>query len=360
MEDTKNTQTKEPKFWDIAPLLSQVDLDGMRPEIFMVSSNRSAGKTTNVNRYGVNQFLKKNKLFCLEYRFCYELDDVPDKFFGDIKGLFFPEYDMDMKKCGSGTTTIYSELYLAKNGGEHEKCGYAVALNQADQIRKYAHKLNDSSVIIMDEFQSESDHYCPNETAKFQSVHTSLARGGGKMSRYLPVIMMSNPVSLLNPYYDLFDVAPRIVDNAKFIRGHGWVLEHHFNESAAQAQSESRFNVACAGSDYAKYASQAVYLNDNKSMIGKKTGRNTYVATIRYKGDCYAIRQYDDGYYVDDKPDLTYGFKVAVTPNDIGQGYTINPRIFLSVMTDVFNSGHFMFKNLKCKEALFKLLSRKV
>ncbi len=349
----------EPKFWDIAPLLSQVDLDGMKPEIFMVSSNRSAGKTTNVNRYSVNQFLKKNKLFCLEYRFCYELDDVPDKFFGDIKPLFFKDYDMDMKKCGSGATTIYSELYIAKPGEEHKKCGYAVALNLADQIRKYAHKLNDTDLIVFDEFQSETDHYCPDETKKFQSVHTSLARGGGKQSRYLPVIMMSNPVSILNPYYDLFDVGPRIVDNAKFIRGHGWVLEHHFNESASKAQQESRFNIACASSDYAKYASQAVYLNDNKSMIEKRTGKSTYVATIRYNNQTFAIRQFDDGYYVDDSADETYNFKIACTTADLGQGYILKPSIFLSIMSDVFNAGKFTFKNLRSKEALFKLLAKR-
>lgn len=54
---------------------------------------------------------------------------------------------------------------------------------------------------MFDEFQSENNDYCPNEVQKFISVHTSVARGQGKQLRYVPVYMLSNPVTLLNPYY---------------------------------------------------------------------------------------------------------------------------------------------------------------
>ena len=39
-----------PKYYDGTKLLSMKDLDGNTPEIFMVTSNRTAGKTTYFNR----------------------------------------------------------------------------------------------------------------------------------------------------------------------------------------------------------------------------------------------------------------------------------------------------------------------
>ena len=44
-----------------------------------------------------------------------------------------------------------------------------------------------------------SNHYCDNEVRKFISIHTSIARGGGKQVRYVPVYMIANPVTILNP-----------------------------------------------------------------------------------------------------------------------------------------------------------------
>ena len=63
-------------FYDGTKLLSMKDIDGEVPEIFMCTSNRSAGKTTYFNRLLVNGFKKKSEKFCLIYRFNYELDNT--------------------------------------------------------------------------------------------------------------------------------------------------------------------------------------------------------------------------------------------------------------------------------------------
>ena len=83
------------------------------------------------------------------------------------------------------------------------------------KLGKYLNKqsymrIEDVDVILFDEFQSESDNYCPNEVEKFISIHTSIARGQGKMTRYVPVFMISNPVSLINPYYSALHISHRL------------------------------------------------------------------------------------------------------------------------------------------------------
>ena len=117
--------------------------------------------------------------------------------------------------------------------------------------------------MIFDEFQSESNTYIPNEIQKFISIHTSIARGQGKQYRYVPVYMLSNTVSILNPYYVELGITKRIKSDTKFLRGEGFVVEQGYVDSAAKAQMEGAFNRAFSTNKYVEYSTQNVYLNDN-------------------------------------------------------------------------------------------------
>ena len=72
-----------PNYYNGTKLLSMKDLDGNTPEIFMVTSNRSAGKTTYFSRLILNKFIKKGEKFMLVYRFKEELEGCADKFFNN-------------------------------------------------------------------------------------------------------------------------------------------------------------------------------------------------------------------------------------------------------------------------------------
>ena len=68
-------------FYDGTKVLSIKDINGNQPELVIVTTNRSAGKTTWFNRWFVKRFLNYKEKFCLLYRFNYELDGVADTFF---------------------------------------------------------------------------------------------------------------------------------------------------------------------------------------------------------------------------------------------------------------------------------------
>ena len=74
-------------FYDGTKLLSLSDINGNKPEIYICTSNRSAGKTTYFGRYCVNRWIKYGEKFCLIYRYNYELDDCAEKFYKDIGKL---------------------------------------------------------------------------------------------------------------------------------------------------------------------------------------------------------------------------------------------------------------------------------
>lgn len=341
------------KYYDGTKLLSMKDLNGKTPEIYMCTTNRTGGKTTYFARLCVNRFFDKGEKFCLVYRYNYELDEVADKFYKDICKLFFSGTVMTSKRRASG---IFHELFI-----DDISCGYAVSLNSADQLKKYSHLLSDTSRMFFDEFQSETNHYCNDEIKKLISVHTSIARGNGEQIRYVPIYMCANPVSIINPYYVELGISERLNDNTRFLRGDGYVLEQGYVESASEAQKESGFNRAFAKNSYVAYSAECVYLNDNKAFIEKPKGAGHYLATLRYNGCDYGIREYPDSgiVYCDDRSDGTFRDRITVTTDDHEVNYVMLKRndFFLSGLRYYFERGCFRFKNLKCKEAVLKALS---
>lgn len=341
------------KYYDGTKLLSMLDINGNKPEIYMCTTNRTGGKTTYFGRLCINRFLDKGEKFGLLYRYNYELDDIVDKFYKDLGSLFFPSYTMTSKRRAKGT---FQELFL-----NDKSCGYALSLNNSDQIKKYSHLFSDIQRMIFDEFQSETNHYCDNETKKFISIHTSIARGQGEQVRYVPVYMLSNPVSIINPYYVEMGVSSRLKDDTKFLRGDGFVLEQGYIESASIEQKNSGFNRAFSKNSYTAYSSECVYLNDNKAFVEKPTGKSKYLCTLRYKGSDFALREYAESglIYCDDKADSSFLTKISVTTDDHNINYVMLKRndFFLSNLRYFFEHGCFRFKDMRCKEAVLSALS---
>lgn len=340
-------------YYDGTKLLSLMDINGKKPEIYICTTNRSGGKTVYFSRLCVNRWRDKGEKFAILYRFNYELDECADKFFKDIGGLFFKGYTMTSKRRANG---LFHELFL-----NDKSCGYAISLNSADILKKYSHLFSDVKRIMFDEFQSEQNHYCADEVTKLISIHTSIARGGGEQVRYVPVYMVGNPVTIINPYYVELGITMRLTDKVNFLRGDGFVVEQGWVQSASEAQQGSAFNRAFSRNSYVAYASQAVYLNDNKAFIDIPEGKSKYLCTLKYNGTNYAVREYqEDGViYCDTKCDGTYPVKISVTTDDHQINYVMLKRndFFLGNLRYFFDKGCFRFKDLKCKEAVLKALS---
>lgn len=341
------------EYYDGTKVLSLKDINGEKPELIIVTTNRTGGKTTYFNRLAVNNFIKKKEQFAVLYRFVYELDDCANKFFKDIGNLFFPNHKMTSKKRAKG---MYHELYF-----DEHLCGFAIALNSADNIKKYSHIFNKVDLILFDEFQSETNKYCDNEINKFRSIHTSIARGNGKMVRYVRTILIGNPISIINPYYVALGISSRLNKNVKFLRGNGYVLEQGYNINASNAQKSSAFNRAFSGDNYDEYLAEGVYLNDNLAFVDKIQGNSRYICTLRYDGQDFGVREFAEQgiIYCNDRPDKTFLNRISVTTEDHQINYVMlrSNDVFIMKMRYLFEHGCFRFKNLKCKEAVLGALS---
>lgn len=340
-------------YYDGCNLLNQTDLNNEKPEIYITTGNRSSGKTTYFNRFMFNKYIQGLGKMVFLYRFQYELNNCDEKIFKTIGELFFPKYKFNTKIGAKG---IYTNLYL-----NDEHCGYAITLNGSDNIRKMSHMFSDCNRIMFDEFQSETNHYCNNELNKFISIHQSIARGHGKQSRYVPVYMASNCITLLNPYFTALGVANRLQKNTKILRGNGWVLEQSLNQSAADAQQNSTFNKAFSNENYIAYSSENMYLNDNNTFVEKITGKNRYFCTLKYKNGYYGVREYiDEGIiYCSKSYDQTAPIKIAVTTNDCSINYLMlkSNQFYIDILKYYFQKGCFRFDSLQSKECILNALS---
>ena len=337
------------EYYSNQTLLSKLDINNKKPEIYICTGNRTAGKTFNFNSYLVNQYLKNKSQFMLLYRNKYELEDVDKKFYSDIEDKFYPHVLTTKYICKKN----FVEIYL-----DDKICGFAVSLRGADIVKKYSHYFNNVQRMLFDEFQSEDNVYLPNEVDKLISIHTSVARGHGKAVRYVPVYLLSNTVSILNPYYSALGIAERIQEKTRYLRGDGFVFELTLNKAASEKQKESAFNRAFAGNKQIDFMIENIYLNDNKCLIDKNVNKTRYICTLKNESNFYGVYFTDAGfYYIDNTYDKTNTFILACNVGDVDDVARFDrSSMTINTLRRAFNNGMFRFKNLECKKVIIDLL----
>lgn len=343
-----------PKFYDGRKLLSLKDINKKEPLIFICTSNRSAGKTTFFNKYLVDEFIKNNKKFILLYRYNDEISNIANKFFTDIHSLFFNDYHMTECK----ESKLFMRLFL-----NDVECGYAISLNGAEKLKKFSHIFSDVEYILFDEFQSENNNYTSNEITKFMSIYMTVARGQGKAIRDVKVFLLSNFISLLNPYYAALDITTdRLKENTKFLRGDGWVLEKNQNESVIAEQNNNAFLKAFENQSYIEKNKTNQYLNDNYTMIETiKDDKFKYLFNFICNDKMYSVKEFYNKniIYVSKSVDKTFTKCYTVSSKDVDVNviFINENKMLLSLLRMYFNRGLFKFDSLLSKNATIKLLS---
>lgn len=341
-------------YYDGTKILSLKDKNGEKPEIYCVCGNRTAGKTTYFNRYFINRFIKNKELFVLLYRNKYQVADAAQGFFNDIESLFFNGYKLTQK---NRENNAYAELYL-----NDELCGFAICLKCVETIKRLSHIFNNVQRIMLDEFQTENNVYLKKEVQLLLSVHASIARGAGQMRRYVPVFLVGNYITMLNPYYTALGISAKLSKNTKFYKGDGFVLEQNINNEAVEAIQKSGISKAFSSIKYNQKNSEIEYLLDNNNFIEKIKDKDCkYLCTIKANDKEYSIKEYETKglLYCDDRIDKTCKLVYTLNCADHEQRTILigNNNLLINTLRGYFRSGLFRFKNLDCKEAIINFLS---
>lgn len=343
-------------YYDGTKLRNMKDLNGETPEIFITCGNKTAGKSYDWKCELMRDFIENGNRFMLIYRWVYELSGCEQAFYEDIKETEFPGHEITSQSEGRG---LYRVIYL-----DGEEMGFAVYLNAVDTLKRFSSRFVNVQTMFFDEFQSESEHYCDKEIQKFQALHTLVARGHGKQTRYVRTVLVSNNVSTLNPYFLAFGIHKRLDSKTKFMRGEGWVLEITMNEHAKKAAQDSAFNRAFGESEHFKYAYENAYLLDKDAFVEKMNHAQMYYqATVVYDGKYYGIHldKKLGHLYCSRHGDPNHPFTFALSADDHSTNTIMikNNQYVLQQWRMYYNMGCWRFENLECKNVLFDLLSRR-
>lgn len=340
-------------------LLNTKDENGNTPEIFIDCQNRGSGKTYGYSYGLLEQALGRDMgwglpigKFMILCRWKHEVPHIARGMFADVVRNEFEGAKLETVMRAGG---LYGEIMFTLGEEEPICVGYVCPVNKSDDLKRFSSLFSDTAVMIMDEFQCASmQSYCPDEIGKFYRLHVSVARGGGKSSRYVPVILLSNSISIMNPYFTALGIHKRIQSTTKKLKGKGWVMQRIINPHAAEEQRESLFNQAFENLAEADSSIDNAWLNDSESCIEKPTeiwGRSLYFYTLLKDNEKYGVRYYPsvDIYYVSNSIDSSCQFTFNLTLNGNLNYPLLKNAPQMKVMRDAFLNGQMRFPNQECK-----------
>jgi hypothetical protein len=328
------------------------DLEGLKPAIYLINTNRSAGKTFSFLKKSLEDFKKKGSQVALLYRHSYELNSCAD-IYSDVLRLN-PDLGSNMVSSSHAKGLFY-ELVL-----DDKPFGYALSLNNPDALKKYSPLFAEVENMIFDEYQTETGKYLSKEIDKFQSLYLTVARGGGKQSRHVNVYLLGNNVTLMNPYYIQFGIHKRLKNDTKFMRGIGWVAEFGFNESASREIQSNSFFQAFKDEGYMAYSTENVYLSDSSIFVGKISGRSKYLFTILHESTYYGVREYYDKgiMYISKQPDTSCKTIITFKASDHNQNTMMlsHYSYLWKNIKEAYQKGWLRFDDIKTKNDIFDIL----
>lgn len=308
--------------YDPSRILNAKDRTGKQPEvIFVCSRGRSLGKTFGFSRfayeramgktfgYEIEKHLTGSRKFVLFTRYKKELGSVAA---GILKGYLEyarPETTVYEKKQMSGTFSNIYATYGFGDEAETEHIGYVIPLAADDEIKKISSLFVDVELCLFDEFQpTHNSTYLRDEVDRLVSIHTSLARGGGRSVRFLPVILLSNTINIFNPYFIQTGLVRNIQPNTRLHVGDGLIYERCMVIGNAQEHAGSAFNQVFSASQLLNYDDDNSWLAADNSLVSKPDGwgRSEYYGTLLSGQSKYGVKYYPGPamYYVDRRPDL--------------------------------------------------------
>lgn len=354
-------ENERKKYYSLTEILKKKDINGEKPSIYLITNNRSAGKTTSVLEYSLERFHKSieetgiGEQIVLLYRTRYEINGCA-KLYDDVLERH-PEYGKEITTKGIASGMIQQ---LMLDGVQY---GFAIDISSADKLKKYSPIFSHVERALFDEYQLESGNYLKNEVRKLMSTLMTISRGGGSQSREIELFMLGNPVTIMNPYYCELGIHKRLMKNTKFMRGDGWIAEFGFNQSASDAISKNGLFKAMGGR-YRDYAVESEYLVEGSNFIEEPSGKSRYLFTLLHNGKEFGVREFfNNGFiYVTTKPDKCCKmiFTYNVGEHDFNTLMLERASYTFQLIELSFRKGRLRFDSVESKNAIFDILALNV
>lgn len=354
--ESTDPQTGKPlKYYNPMRLFTERDVDGEYAGIAMTCSNRSAGKTS---AFVIASCILK-KEYGIETAWFY-------RSIGSLNNVAKMYTNMLVQYPKLGTSVKGKSL--DKNGNiykytlDDEDFGYSFAINgNMDAVKTMSNEFRNVYFFFFDEFSLEKGNYVKQECEKMQSLLITIARGGGSQSRWFKMIMASNNISLLNPYFVFFGIHKRYQAECKIMHGEGFVCEFTHNESASKAIQENQSLKAFRKGHYMQSMSVGDrMLIDDGVFVQKPTGRSKYLFTIVFCGRKYGVYEYyEEGYiYITHKANNSCTFIAVFKDNDHTQNTVMLEHYdyLFAELREAYRKAYLRFDDLDSKNMMLDVL----
>lgn len=341
------------KFFYVSDVLNIRDKNGKEPQIILITSNRSSGKTTAILSYFLSENEKDGSQFCLIFRRKYELRDCHN-IFNEILERERKDYELSSKTIAEG---LINTIIKKTSDEKVNVIGYAVALSTSDELKKYSPIFSRVERAVMDEYQLENEKkYLKNEIKALLSVLATISRGQGKAFRNVKLFLLGNKINLLNPYYIYFKIYERLDDKTKCIKGDGWI-SYHFHNKEVVEEMENASGLSFMA-DSVSYYKQDEYLYNMTHFIGRKKGKSNYLFTLISDLGFLGVREFSDGsIYVSSKAEETarYIFSIESGEKKNANSFYLNKRVF-KLFKDEYENSNLYFENAEIKNEILRCL----
>ena len=311
----------------------------------LIVGERGNGKTTGCLRYIINKFLENNNFQCVWIRrYKEERKKITPSFFKKIEK--FEEYkNLDFKiKGNTGLINDKEVIYFS-------------ALSVDGRIKGIDSP--NIKLIVFDEFLvSGYSRYLPNEFYMFLELYDSIARPQDPSRERVPVIFLSNAMSLNNPYFINF----KITFNGNKYYGNGIYAEILNSESYRKYASNSEFSRIIKGTEYYKHSVENNFILDNYSMIKFRTNKSKLVCNfiINNKNIGMWIDWIQGEVYLSEKTNINLLENYSLLKQDLKPNYMTtkffkNTRTY-KIIKQAYITGSLYYESIKIKAMFEKVI----
>lgn len=311
-----------------------------------IIGERGCGKSYGLKKYLLNRFKKTGKQFIYLRRYDTELKKSlkDDEFFKDIG---------KDEKFQDDTFYVRGEKFYMND----LVCGYAIPLSKASIYKSVPFPNVD--IIMFDEFliDNATYHYLPEEPEKLLDFIETVGR-----LRDIQVFCLGNNISLVNPYFDYFNISLPYNSDIKTFKNGLILINYIRNEAYRKIKKESKFGKLIENTKYSEYAIDNQALKDNNNFIKKKNPKSKFFFNIiinnhKYgiwmdynSNDMFVSKQYNENHPVN----ITFNYKDH-TENTI----MIKSRsVFFQNLVKHYEQATLYFDNMQIKSDVTSLIHR--
>lgn len=239
--------------------------------INIIIGERGVGKSYSTKKYAIKHAIKTGKKFIYLRRYDTELELMlkQNDFFKDVQNdeeLINHEFNVNGK-------VAYCD---------NEVIGYFVPLSKQSHYKSIP--FPDVDIIIFDEVFIQSNRYLKNEITQFLELLETVGR-----LRNIKVFLLSNWVSVVNPYFMYFDLSLPYGKEYKLFKNGSILVVYIKNELYRAVKNQSTFGKLIQGTPYGEYAIENKALNDTKSFIKKKSRGSYHFFNIVINGNTFGV-----------------------------------------------------------------------